>query len=57
MLGIAYIFINFITYGRKQEKTKEPFKIDIYFVNIAKETWHSMSALLMPVIIFYGIYG
>lgn len=57
MLGISYIFINYITYGRKQEKTGEPFKLDLYFINIAKETWRSMAALLMPVIIFYGIYG
>lgn len=57
MLGIAYIFINYMTYGRKQEKSKESLKIDTYFINIAKETWRSTSALLMPVIIFYGIYG
>lgn len=57
MLGCAYILINYLTYGLKQEKNREPLKLDKYVVNIAKETWRSMSALLMPVIIFYGIYG
>ncbi|MEG1067110.1 MAG: TRAP transporter large permease [Anaerovoracaceae bacterium] len=56
-LGIAYIFINYLTYGRTQEKITTPFKLNTYIGNIGKETWHSMSALLMPVIIFYGIYG
>ena len=57
MLGVSYILINYLTYGLKQKKNPEPLKLDKYVVNIAKETWHSMSALMMPVIIFYGIYG
>ena len=57
MLGLSYILINYIKYGRKEEKTKEPFKIGTYFAGIGKATWSSLLALLMPVIIFYGIYG
>lgn len=60
MLGIAYIIINYFVYGRKEEKasvTQGPFKAGPYFKNIGVQTWKSMSALLMPVIIFYGIYG
>lgn len=60
LLGVAYIGINFFIYGRKEEPVKVTagkFKIGSYFGNIAKETWHSLTALLMPVIIFYGIYG
>ncbi len=60
MLGIAYIIINYFVYGRKEEKarvTQGAFKAGPYFKNIGVQTWKSMSALLMPVIIFYGIYG
>lgn len=60
LLGILYIGINFFTYGRKEPKAKiahGPFQIGPYLKGIVTETWHSLSALLMPVIIFYGIYG
>ena len=60
LLGGLYIVINFFTYGRKEQKAKiahGPFQIGPYLKGIVTETWHSLSALLMPVIIFYGIYG
>lgn len=60
LLGILYIGINFFTYGRKEPKAKiahGPFQIGPYLKGIVTETWHSLTALLMPVIIFYGIYG
>ncbi|MGN1414505.1 MAG: TRAP transporter large permease [Anaerovoracaceae bacterium] len=60
MLGVAYIGINYFVYGRKEEPakvTQGPFKLGPYFKNIGVQTWKSLSALLMPVIIFYGIYG
>ena len=60
MLGICYIAINFFTYGRKEQKakvTQGPFQLVPYVKNIGVQTWKSLSALLMPVIIFYGIYG
>ena len=60
MLGVSYIVINYFVYGRKEQKakiTQGPFKIGPYFKNIGVQTWKSLSALLMPVIIFYGIYG
>lgn len=57
IIGAAYIFINYLQYGKTQPKNPEPFKVGKYFANIGKETWHSLTALLMPVIIFYGIYG
>jgi C4-dicarboxylate transporter DctM subunit len=56
-LGLLYIVINYIFYGRKLAKTVEPFKIKAYVVGIGLATWKSAMALLMPVIIFYGIYG
>ncbi len=57
LLGISYIIINYIKYGRKQEKTQQAFQMATYLSGIGKATWSSMLALLMPIIIFYGIYG
>ena len=60
MLGICYIVINYFTYGRKEQKakvTQGAFQFVPYVKNIGIQTWKSLSALLMPVIIFYGIYG
>jgi len=60
LLGLTYIAINFFVYGRKEEKAivkYGKFQIGPYLKGIVTETWHSMTALLMPVIIFYGIYG
>lgn len=57
MLGIAFIVINYLQYGRKLEKVQEPFNFQKYVVNIGLSTWKSLIGLLMPVIIFYGIYG
>jgi C4-dicarboxylate transporter DctM subunit len=57
MLGLLYIVTNYIFYGRKLQKTTESFKITSYIVGIGLATWKSAIALLMPVIIFYGIYG
>ncbi|MBN7772984.1 TRAP transporter large permease [Clostridium aminobutyricum] len=57
MLGIGYIVINYFTYGKKQEKTTEPFKFVPYVNGIRKSFCQSIVALLCPIIIFYGIYG
>lgn len=60
MLGIAYIMINYFLYGRKEPKGREiygPFEFGPYIKNIGKQTINSFTALLMPFIIFYGIYG
>ncbi len=57
MLGVSYIFINYFTYGKKQAKNTEPFEIVPYVKGIGKSFKQSIVALLMPVIIFYGIYG
>ena len=60
LLGATYIAINYFIYGKKEEKakvTQGPFKLGPYFKGIGVETSRSLTALLMPVIIFYGIYG
>jgi len=57
LLGGAYIFINWRRYGRGYPKPEGKFTVPSYFKGIGRETIHSLDALLMPVIIFYGIYG
>ena len=57
LLGLLYIIINYMTYGKKEKKVTEPFVLKDYSLGIAKATWSSLIALMMPVIIFYGIYG
>lgn len=57
LLMISYIAINYFIYGRKLGKSTDPFVVTEYFAGIARATWKSAIGLLMPVIIFYGIYG
>lgn len=57
LIAIGYIVINYFRFGRKETKTTEPFRFGPYLVNIAKQTWSALPAILMPLIIFYGIYG
>ncbi|MCD8349769.1 MAG: TRAP transporter large permease [Planctomycetaceae bacterium] len=57
LVGIAYIVINYIRVGRKEPLNAEPFHIAPYVRNIGVQFWRSLLALLMPFIIFYGIYG
>lgn len=57
LLGAAYIFINWWVVGRTEEKNHEPFHFGRYIEGIGIATWKSLVGLLMPVIIFVGIYG
>ena len=52
-----YIVINYFRVGIHEKKTREPFHPGEYVLNIARKTGGSLDALLMPFIIFYGIYG
>lgn len=57
MIACLYAIVNYI-YRRKFEiKNTEPFKFNEYVGNIGKSTVNAFWALLMPVIIFGGIYG
>jgi C4-dicarboxylate transporter DctM subunit len=57
MCGTGYIIVNYIKYGIKEEKIKKPFHLWEYLCGIGFATKKSMLALIMPLIIFYGIYG
>lgn len=54
---IAYTIINFYVHGRKETKDSTPFVFSDYSKNIAKSTLSAFAAILMPLIIFGGIYG
>ena len=56
LFGAGYCLVNYFAQGRKQPKqNKEPFKA--YIKNCAVKTRDATAALVMPVIIFGGIYG
>lgn len=57
MCGTGYILVNYFKYGKKEKKTEEPFRVGKYLKGIGVATKQSILALLMPLIIFYGIYG
>lgn len=57
LMIIMFCAINFWRYGRHEPKVTEPFHFESYIRNVGKATKDSILALLMPVIIFCGIYG
>ena len=57
MFLTGYMIYNRICQSNTEVKTTEPFKFSNYAVNIGKQMAYSFGALLMPIIIFGGIYG
>jgi len=57
ILGGLYIIANYIIFGRKQKKIDEPFKVNIYLSQVAKVLPKATIAMLVPVVIFVGVYG
>ncbi|MCI8423973.1 MAG: TRAP transporter large permease [Lawsonibacter sp.] len=57
MIAVGYIAVNYFRRGRKETKITEPFVLVPYVKNIGIQTKHALLAILMPFIIFYGIYG
>lgn len=54
---ILFITINYFKQGRKEENDTTPITASCYFGNVGKSFVRSIPALIMPVIIFGGIYG
>lgn len=54
---ILFMGINYFRVGRKEEKDLSPFVFNAYMTNIGKSFIMAIPALVMPVIIFGGIYG
>jgi len=57
VLGILYCIVNFLVVGRKFPKATEKFNFGTYMGNIGKSTPKAIVALIMPAIIFGGVYG
>lgn len=57
LLCIGYCVVIWLNRRKVEEKVTEPFHAGEYFKNIAFSTKNAFFALLMPVIIFGGIYG
>lgn len=57
IIAIGYIIVNRYKSGEKTDPNREPFKMGRYVFGIGKSFKESIIGLLMPVIIFYGIYG
>ena len=57
LLGVMYIVINYFKRKKYEEKSTSPVVLTEYFKCVAVQTKSAFWALLMPVIIFGGIYG
>ena len=54
---ILFMLINYFRQGRREEKVTTPFVLSTYAGNVGKTFIRAIPALIMPVIIFGGIYG
>jgi len=57
LLGLLYIVINYLTFGRIQGKVTTPFQLSSYLRDVRRTTPRALVACLMPIIILYGVYG
>ncbi len=57
ILTVFYVLYNRIFYAHQERQDTGDFSPRIYFRNIAKTSARGVVALLMPIIIFVGVYG
>lgn len=57
LFAAGYLIYNRISQKNTEPAISEPFKLPKYSANLGKQFVNSFGALLMPVIIFGGIYG
>lgn len=57
LLTVCYIIYNRIFYAHQETQETGPFTPAIYLGNVAKTSARGIVALLMPLIIFAGVYG
>ena len=57
LLATMYSIVNYFVRRKIEPKNTEPFRVGPYVKNIGVSTKNAVWALLMPVIIFGGIYG
>jgi C4-dicarboxylate transporter DctM subunit len=56
-LGACYIVVNHFVIGKREAPITEPFDFRSYVTSVGKTVPRFMVALLMPLIIFAGVYG
>lgn len=57
LFTVSYLIYNRISQKNTEPMVSESFKFSNYSINIGKQFIYSFGALLMPIIIFGGIYG
>ncbi len=57
ILGVSYIIVNYIVFGLKQPKDNTKIVFTEYMTGIVKESPKALIALLVPLVIFVGVYG
>ena len=57
MIATLYAIVNYVYRRKLEPKNTEPFRVGPYVKNIGVSTKNAIWALMMPVIIFGGIYG
>jgi C4-dicarboxylate transporter DctM subunit len=57
LIGIAYIIYNYFSGGKKDKSVADTKGVLEYFAKIGHKTWSASPAIIMPIIIFGGIYG
>jgi C4-dicarboxylate transporter DctM subunit len=57
LIGVLYCVANYFIRKRHEKQSPEPFVASKYIANVVSSTQNAIGALLMPIIIFGGIYG
>jgi len=57
LIGIGTIITNYLIQGRKEKKIEDPFIFRDYAKGIGISFKNTLPALIMPILIFGGIYG
>jgi C4-dicarboxylate transporter DctM subunit len=57
LLTILYVLVNYFTFGRKQELPTEKFNFSAYIKQILITSPQAILAMIIPLIIFGGVYG
>ncbi|MHB1420895.1 MAG: TRAP transporter large permease [Bacillota bacterium] len=56
-VGILFILVNYFAYGRKEKLPEKSLSFGQYMENVGRHTSKAIPAIIMPLIIFYGVYG
>jgi C4-dicarboxylate transporter DctM subunit len=57
LVGSGYMLLNYVVFGRRLPRTQTPFALGQYFLGITRSFGQAIWGILMPLIIFGGVYG